>query len=296
MSDPTGAVYDRGYRPYDGERGGRSASRLALGRLSVRRALGLRRAWRQKFFPWGLLVIAVIPAVVNVGVKYLTRNSPAEDFDFITYRGYIGNPLALLLFVALTAPDIICPDRRNRVLPLVFARPLTGNDYVLTKVGSIALIIFGFGFIPHVVLFVGQMLVSSGGALDYARENAEVVWQVPISVAFQAVFYAAIGIALSTLTTRRIVASVSFLALLLISSTIAGVAYEINDQQPTYWTIVNVLRIPLHLRDLVFLGHVDPEGPIGGLPGAGWVAVAVYALTLTIALGTALRRYREVQL
>jgi hypothetical protein len=140
------------------------------------------------------------------------------------------------------------------------------------------------------------MLVDGDGALAYARENAEVIWQVPISVAFQAVFYAAIGVALSTLTTRRIVASVSFLALLLVSSTVAGVAYEINDEQPTYWTIVNVLRIPLHLRDLVFLGHVDPEGPIGGLAGAGWLAVAVYAAALAVALATALRRYREVQL
>jgi hypothetical protein len=146
------------------------------------------------------------------------------------------------------------------------------------------------------VLFVGQMLVSSEGALGYARDNAEVLWQVPISVAFQAVFYASLGVALSTLTTRRIVASVSFLALLLITSTIAGVSYEVNDHEPTYWTLVNVLRIPLHLRDLVFLGHVDPEGPVGGLAGAGWIAVGLYAVALAVSLGTALRRYREVQL
>jgi hypothetical protein len=38
-----GAVYDRGYRPYDGERGGRGAARAALFRASVRRALGIRR-------------------------------------------------------------------------------------------------------------------------------------------------------------------------------------------------------------------------------------------------------------
>jgi ABC-2 type transport system permease protein len=290
-----GAVYDRGYRPYDGERGGRGAARLALGRLSVRRALGIRRSWKQKLFPWGLLVIAVIPAVVNVGVKYLTRDSPAEDFEFITYRGYIGAPLALLLFVALTAPDIVCPDRRNRVLPLIFARPLTGTDYALTKIASIAAIIFGFGFIPHVVLFVGQMLVSSDGALGYARENAEVIWQVPISVALQAVHYAAIGVALATFTSRRIVASVAFLALLLVTSTVGGVMYEVSGG-PTLWALTSVLRMPLHLRDLVFLGHVDPDGPIGGLPGAGWLAVATYAATLGIALWASIRRYRTVQL
>ena len=43
-----GAVYDRGYRPYDGPRGGRRASTFALYKASIRRALGLRRPWRQK--------------------------------------------------------------------------------------------------------------------------------------------------------------------------------------------------------------------------------------------------------
>ena len=55
----TGAVYDRGYRPYDGPRGGRGAARLALYKASVRRAIGLRRSWRQKFLPLGLLAVDV---------------------------------------------------------------------------------------------------------------------------------------------------------------------------------------------------------------------------------------------
>ena len=128
MTELTGAVYDRGYRPYDGDRAAAGgASRWALWRVSVRRALGLRRSWRQKVFPWSLLAIATIPAIVNVGVGYLTRDSPFEGFEFITYREYVGVSTTLLLFVALTAPDVICPDRRNRVLPLIFARPLDGR-------------------------------------------------------------------------------------------------------------------------------------------------------------------------
>ena len=115
----TGAVYDRGYRPYQGPRGGRREATLALWRLSVRRALGLRRSWRQKVFPWSLLGLATIPAVVNVGVAWVIRNNPIEmeDFAFITYREYVGVSTMLLLFVALTAPDVVCPDRAQRVLP-----------------------------------------------------------------------------------------------------------------------------------------------------------------------------------
>ena len=51
-----GAVYDRGYRPYDGPRGGRWAPVLALYKASVRRALGLRRGARSSCrwdcWPW----------------------------------------------------------------------------------------------------------------------------------------------------------------------------------------------------------------------------------------------------
>lgn len=219
----TGAVYDRGYRPYEGDRGGRAAARTALYRASVRRALGIRRDWRQKVAPFVLLAIAVVPAIVNVGVKYLTRNTPARGIEFFTYREYVGVSNALLVFVALTAPDIMCPDRRQRVLPLVFARPLTGADYVIAKVATMASILFAFSFIPQVVLFVGQMLVSDDGALRYLRDNAEVLWQVPAAVALLSLFYAAIGVGIASLTSRRIIAGASIVGLFLVTSIISGI-------------------------------------------------------------------------
>ena len=161
----TGPTRDRsagGARPRWRCTAPRSAARSACA------ARGARRSSRGR-----LLAIVTVPAIINVGVGYLTRDTPAEGFEFITYREYVGVSTALLLFVALTAPDVVCPDRRHRVLPLIFARPLVGRDYVLAKVGAIATILFGFSFLPQVVLFVGQMLVSDA-ALDYLRDNAEV--------------------------------------------------------------------------------------------------------------------------
>lgn len=298
MSDhaAAGAVYDRGYRPYDGPLGGRRASVLALARWSARRALGIRRSWRQKVFPWSLLVVTTIPAIVNVGAKYLTRGTADfAEFGFLSYYDYVGAPVALLLFVAVSAPDIVCPDRRNRALPLIFARPLTGTDYALTKVGTVAAIIFGFGLIPHVVLFVGQMLVVSDGALTYARENAEFLWKVPISLALVALYYASIAVALAAATTRRIVAAVSFLGLLLVTNSIALIAREAGDGSSSL-ALIDVLGIPFLLRDLVFLGHVNPRGPLGEIDGAGVAAVAVYVAEVGLALLYLVRRYRQVQL
>jgi ABC-2 type transport system permease protein len=299
MSTPqpvTGAVYDRGYRPYAGPRGGRREATWALWRLSVRRALGLRRPWRQKVFPWSLLAIATVPAIVNVGIAYAIKDNPFdfERFEFITYREYVGVSTALLLFVALTAPDVVCPDRAQRVLPLLFARPLTGNDYVLAKVGAIATIVFGFAFLPQVVLFVGQALVSDG-ALDYMVDNAAVLWQVPVSVAVLAVYYAAIGVALASLTDRRIVGGVAVLALALITSAVAGILTTVADGS-TPLAVLNVLALPLEVRDLVFLGHISRTSDLSGVPGGGLLAVGAYVLVLGACLATLQRRYREVAL
>ena len=331
-----GAVYDRGYRPYDGPRGGRTAGRTALFRASVRRALGLRRSWRQKVAPFTLLAIAVVPAIVNVGVRYLTRDTVASEIEFITYREYVGVSNALLVFVALTAPDIMCPDRRQRVLPLIFARPLTGLDYVIAKVGAMTAILFAFSFVPQVILFVGQMLVTNDGALTYARENAEVMWQVPVAVGLQALYYSAIGVAVASLTSRRIIAGASIVGLFLVTSIVAAVLIGpqtaelqveqgpapttvdgealpplggpldgdqgdgggfvvIERDEPTAAPLLNLFSLPLVLRDLVFLGEVDPTHPMSGLANGGLYAVIVFAVVLALALATLVVRYDEVE-
>jgi ABC-2 type transport system permease protein len=294
----TGAVYDRGYRPYDGPRGGRSAARMALFRASVRRALGLRRSWRQKVAPLVLLGIVVIPAIVNVGAKYLTRNTPGNDVDLITYREYVGVSNALLVFVALTAPDLMCPDRRQRVLPLLFARPMTGVDYVVAKVGAMFAILFAFSFFPQIVLFVGQMLVADDGALAYARDNAEVLWQVPLAVAALALFYASIGMAIASLTSRRITAGASIVGVFLVTSIISGVLSgeaTDSDVSGSAAALLDLLSLPLVLRDLVFLGHVDPDFSLSGVANGGLWAVVVYAAVVVTAIAALVVRYDEIE-
>jgi ABC-2 type transport system permease protein len=310
----TGAVYDRGYRPYEGPRGGRSAARRALYRASIRRALGLRRSWRQKVAPFVLLAIAVVPAIVNVGVSYLTRDTAASDIDFFTYREYDGISNSRLVFVALTAPDLLCPDRRQHVLPLYFSRPLTGIDYVVAKVGAMFSILFAFGFLPHVVLFIGQMLVSDDGSLTYATDNLDVLWKVPVSVALLPMFFTVVGLALASLTVRRITAGAIIVGVFLVSSIVSAVL--VGQRQTTtttqgpggssfsettyetksgYPALIDLWGLPLHLRDVVFLGHTDPEGELAGVEGGGAAAAGVYVVVLLAAAGTLLVRYYEVE-
>jgi ABC-2 type transport system permease protein len=264
---------------------------LALYKASVRRAIGLRRSWRQKFLPLALLAVVSIPAAVNVGIGYATRNSPLEGFSFFTYREYVGVSSALLLFVAVCAPDVVCPDRRQRVLPVIFSRPLTGTDYVLAKLGAIASLVFAFSILPQILLFVGQTLVSKDGSLQYVSDHADVVWKVPVAVAALAAYYAALSLAVSSLTDRRVVAGASVFGLTIISSVVAAILHDANalgGRGPLF----NLLALPLLVRDLVFEGHIHDGSPLAGVPGAGALGLVAYAAVLTLSVAVLFWRYR----
>ena len=290
MSTVSGRVYDRGYRRYQGPRGGRRAAVRALWLGSLRRSLGLRRSWKQKVLPWLLLVTAALPAAVFVGVGYITRHTPAADLELITYRDYVGVSTALLLFVAVTAPDLLCPERRQRVLPLIFSRPLTGPDYVLAKAGAVFTVVFAFGFLPQVLLFVGQMLVSDA-ALRYLADNAEVLWQVPVAVAVLAAYLAMVSTAVASLATRRIVAAASLLALFLVTSVVAGVLVGTSGEGSPL-ALLDLIEIPLYVRDLVFLGHIGDDTALGGVGGGGALSVACYLAVMGACTAILLLRYR----
>ena len=292
-AEARGAVYDRGYRPYEGPRGARGAATLALYKASMRRALGLRRSWRQKVAPFVLLGVVTIPAIVNVGIGYVTRDQLVDRIELITYRDYVGVSSALLLFVAIVAPDVICPDRRQRVLPLMFARPLSGADYVIAKVGAIATILFAFSFLPQVVLFVGNMLVSDG-AFAYVKGHLDVLWKVPAAVALLALFYAIVSVAIASLTDRRIVAGAAIIGLFLVTSIASGIISD-EAHDGSIGALLNVLALPLYLRDLVFLGHIDPTSPLGGAPGGGLLAVVLYVAIAIGGMTVLLWRYRWVE-
>ena len=145
-----------------------------------------------------------------------------DRVEIITYRDYVGVSSALLLFVAIVAPDVMCPDRRQHVLPLMFARPMTGVDYVMAKVGAIGAILFAFSFIPQVVLFVGNMLVSDS-ALDYLTDHLDILWKVPVAVFLLALYFAVVGVAIASLTDRRIVAGSAIIGLFLVTSIASGI-------------------------------------------------------------------------
>ena len=59
--------------------------------------------------------------------------------------------------------------------------------------------------------------------------------------------------------------------------------------------LINVLRLPLYLRDLLFFGHVEVGSPLSGVQNGGLLAVLEYGVILLLGITVLLRRYRWVE-
>ena len=93
----------------------------------------------------------------------------------------------------------------------------------------------------------------------------------------------------------------SIIGLFLVTSIVAGVLvgpYEESGVylgEPNAAALLDLLTLPLVLRDLVFLGHIEDTHPMSGLANGGLYAVGVFAVVVVAALATLLVRYDEVE-
>src|SRR5690606_18460209 len=116
----------------------------------------------------------------------------------------------------------------------------------------------------------------------------------PLAVAVLALYYASLGVAISSFATRRIVAAAALLIVLLVSSVTAAIISEGRSTR-TPWAAVHLLDNPVQIRDLSFEGHSPPDPDLAGVAGGGMLAVAVYVAVVGLSLTTLLWRYRWVE-
>lgn len=217
-----GVVFDLGYRRHEGERLGRRGARRALLRDGVRRVLGVRRKARRKAFPLALIAIAVLPALffVALGVVAGEFDPTARLFGHAQYFDLTG--AMALVFVALAAGELLIPDRVHGVLQVYASRPLTTIDYLTGRAAALAIVVVGFLWLPHVVLFLGRAWVSSQGFASYAGEHAGVIATTLAASIGYLLAFAPPAFAIAALTRRSSVAAGAFLGAIAISGPTAA--------------------------------------------------------------------------
>lgn len=287
-SDPSeldGArITDARLRRFDGPRAGRSAAVTALARWSATGALGARRGWRAKLAPIALSLVALAPAIVVLGVRALLPGD-AIDLDEVTFSGYQRlTGVVILLFAGLVASEAVCPDRRDGVLSLYFATAVSRIEYVVAKVAATAVPMLLVTLVPMLFLYVG-IVVFEDAPVTYLRENWLTLGRIALSGALVAGYFAMVGVAVASLTSRRAYAVGAYLALLVGATAAAGTLRGIGA--PDWVDLLRLSTIPAELGARLYPG-ADSDSDV---PILGW-AVA-YVLVVGAAAAVLARRFRR---
>lgn len=218
MTEARGEVYDLGYQRYDGPREGRARARRAIFENGVRTVLGLGRGPRAKIMPTLLFVGAMTPAIVFVII--LSVAGPLAGFLPGPADYYQVVSIIMILFAAIMAPELLCPDRRDNVIHLYLVRPLTPTDYVLGRFLAFFVIVLVLAYSGQIVLQLGLVLTASN-PMDYLRDNWLDIPRFLVAGVLFAAFIAVVPLAVAALTTRRAVAAAFVIGLFLITSAVA---------------------------------------------------------------------------
>lgn len=209
-----GEVFDRGYAHYTGPRLGRPQAVKSLIGYSVKRAMGIRKGWTAKVLPILLYVAVIIPVIAMIGVDALV-----PDFQFSSYTTYISWTMVVVgIFVAMSAPEMLCVDRRERTLPLYFSRAITRSDYVMAKVIAITLLTTTMTLVPLVILWFGQQL-SADAVWTAIRSNIGDLGRILIVGLLISLTLGVLALVVSSLTDRKAVAiTIIFIGFLVLQS------------------------------------------------------------------------------
>ena len=218
-------IHDQGYRRYEGERLGVSSAMSGLIVHALQRVLGLRRPLKSKLVPGLVLLIAFLPAVVFIGLAALLRDSNVADDilpSYPDYYGFIG--IAVLLFVAFVAPEVICTDRNSGMLSLYLASPLTRDTYIVAKAAAVVVVLLMVTTAPQILLLVAYSLEGAGpgGVLDFI----ELFGRILVAGVAAAMMPAALSLAIASFTKRRAFASAAIVVTLLASPALAAALTE----------------------------------------------------------------------
>jgi len=282
-------IRDVRYDRYAGPRRGRAASVLSLARWGALRSLGARRSWKAKAVPITLMLLAVAPAVIVLGVRALFADQTGIDLTealpFSGYQAIIG--VVILLFAGITTPELLCPDRRDGTLSLYFSTAVSRSEYLAGRALAAVAPLLLVTMLPMLVLYAG-ILVFEEHPAGYLEETWAELPRIVAAGVILAVYYAALGLAVSSLTGRRAFAIGGYLLLLVAPTLVSGLLQE------AYPGAEELDLIQLSVLPIAVAGELFPDARDdipNSLPELGGAYLVVVALAVLVLLW----RYRPGQ-
>jgi ABC-2 type transport system permease protein len=307
MNEPQGELYDLGYQHYDGPREGRSRGRKAIFWNGVRTVLGLGRGPKAKILPLLMFTSAMLPALIFAVIFAIL--GPLDDFAGpAEYYGLIS--FILFIFSAMTAPDLIIPDRRERVIDLYLVRPISATDYIVGRSLAFFVVVLALVYSGQVILQVGLILGASS-PWDHVQENWLDIPRFLGAGALIALFITVVPLAVASFTNRRAVASAFVIGLFFISFMVVqpltanscgpdqrGVegCDPVTGDASKWFSLLSVWDTPLRVSNMVFDHEDGSPSMVASQELHNSIPLAAYGLTV-LALGSTLWwQYRRIVL
>ncbi len=265
----------------------------ALYTQSLRVVFGIGRSFWAKAATFGILVIASLPAIIQLGVAAI---SP-EDINVTTPEDYYGliQPL-LAIFCAIVAPDLVGRDQRNRTLSLYFSRALRREDYAIAKYAALVTAMLSITLVPQLLMFTGNASAATD-VPDYISDNWQDLPAIVGSALLLSCLFGGIGIAIAAQTSRRAYSTVAIVAVFVLGTGIASAVFEAAGVGTGKYAL---LLSPLHVVQGFTYWFFNVAPPIEDnrqLVEANFHGI-VYAIDAAIvAIGCLLlviRRYRRI--
>jgi ABC-2 type transport system permease protein len=292
-----GVVFDLGYAPHEGERRGRRGAIATTYRDGLFRVFGIHRRARKKILPWLLVIFAILPALVFVGFAFLLATfAPEAESPFGSHAEYFGiTASVVLLFVALGAPELLIPDRREGVLAVYSSRPLRPDDYVGTRTASLLTVIAGFMLIPQVLMYVGFAALSSDGFFRALGTNADEIPRILAAAAVYALAYAPVGLLISTIASRKAAATGIFFGVMLVGTALAAALVEATGVPGhRFAALLGLAEHPTQVSDWIF-GRVGSSDLVVARTGFDpWVSLVVVLVVAGVSSTIVVWRYRRI--
>ncbi|MDH4118042.1 MAG: hypothetical protein OEX04_03895 [Acidimicrobiia bacterium] len=293
MSDAV--IFDRGYRAYDGALRGRSGVRRAIYADGVRRILGLRRKARRKVLPWGLLAIGVVLASVFIGIQYVAGSLAAAASEGLPSYPELFDVYSRisLLFLAVTIPELLGPDRAHGVTSVYFSRPMTVGDYLGSKAAAYLSMAMAIYLVPQFALHLGRAGLSNDGFLSYLGSNMDIVWKVVVVALAFALVHGGLLAIVSSYIDRTAFAAATFLGIVIAGGGLAETLTRAGFSGSEYFSLLAFDGFARHIRDWLF--DVDMGATATELAGfSPWVAVGGVLAVAVAGSAWVYRSYRRL--
>lgn len=280
-------VEDLRYTRYAGARRGRIACLVSFARQGALHALGAGRGWRGKLIPLGLIFFAFTPALIVLGVRALFASRVNQDIsELAPYSDYYTTVAIVILALAgIVTPELLCPDRRDRVLDLYYSTAVSPREYLVAKFGAAMLPLLLTTLAPVLFLFAGNVLFAVH-PLGYLQDHWKDLPRIVAAGFIIASYFVLVGLAVSSLTSRRAFAMGGAVALLVASSATSAVLAGLGASG-------NVLVLALPLVPVILAQRMFPDVQDGvqELATGGWLAA--YLVVCGVSLLVLLLRYRR---